>query len=232
MGHAQLSTYGGVALAVLAISCGAPAAAASCVAESDARTAALVELYTGKDCAACPPAEEWIASLQAREGVLPFVLHVDAVGYLSTRERVEQRTRKLTLRQRMALVYTPQVLIQGRPFRGADRAGMEAALAQVRARPARARLALEIVAAGPPGMLVRGEARLEGAPGDAVLYMAAFERQARRRLIREWQGPFGLSVERALPLLPGARPESSGAAAFVQDRRTGEVLQAIVRAAC
>jgi hypothetical protein len=35
-----------------------------------------------------------------------------------------------------------------------------------------------------------------------------------------------------VPLLPGATPANSGVAAFVQDRRTGEVLQALLRSAC
>jgi hypothetical protein len=33
-------------------------------------------------------------------------------------------------------------------------------------------------------------------------------------------------------LLPGATAANSGAAAFVQERRTGEVLQALLRSSC
>jgi hypothetical protein len=33
-------------------------------------------------------------------------------------------------------------------------------------------------------------------------------------------------------LLPGAAAADSGVAAFVQDRRTGEVLQALLRSTC
>jgi len=55
-------------------------------------------------------------------------------------------------------------------------------------------------------------------------------------VVLEWLGPFpvaGRLVERrTLPLLPGAAAANSGAAAFVQNRRTGEVLQALLRSAC
>jgi hypothetical protein len=55
-------------------------------------------------------------------------------------------------------------------------------------------------------------------------------------VVLEWLGPLAISgrrVERrTLPLLPGASAEGSGVAAFVQDTRTGEVLQALLRSAC
>jgi hypothetical protein len=55
-------------------------------------------------------------------------------------------------------------------------------------------------------------------------------------VVLEWLGPFNLESRRVerrtLPLLPGATAANSGAAAFVQDRRTGEVLQAVLRGSC
>ena len=40
------------------------------------------------------------------------------------------------------------------------------------------------------------------------------------------------AVFRTLPLLPKADPKQSGVAAFVQNRSTGEVLQALMLPAC
>jgi hypothetical protein len=55
-------------------------------------------------------------------------------------------------------------------------------------------------------------------------------------VVLEWLGPFDVESRRVerrmLPLLPGATAANSGAAAFVQNRRTGEVLQALLRSAC
>ena len=72
--------------------------------------------------------------------------------------------------------------------------------------------------------------------GSAALYLAAY-RSARHNVVLEWQGPFPvvgnrLTERRKLPMLPGATSANSGVAAFVQDRRSGEVLQALLRAAC
>jgi hypothetical protein len=49
----------------------------------------------------------------------------------------------------------------------------------------------------------------------------------------EWKGPYDLGRrEIDLAYLPKAKPADSGAAAFVQNRRTGEVLQALMLGAC
>ena len=54
----------------------------------------------------------------------------------------------------------------------------------------------------------------------------------------EWQGPFAFgtngqaSERRSLALLPKGAPERSGVVGFVQDRRTGEVLQALRLPSC
>jgi hypothetical protein len=86
---------------------------------------------------------------------------------------------------------------------------------------------------------------------DAALYLAVYESKLQSRVsagenrgrtlnhdyvVLEWQGPFAIAgslVERRkLPLLPGAASANSGVAAFVQNRRTGEVLQALMRSPC
>ena len=75
---------------------------------------------------------------------------------------------------------------------------------------------------------------------DARAYMAAVERRGPGEPARglEWQGPYTpgengrTGDERRLPLLPGAAPAASGVAAFVQNRRTSEVLQALLLPAC
>jgi hypothetical protein len=57
-------------------------------------------------------------------------------------------------------------------------------------------------------------------------------------VVREWIGPIGfgeglkLVEKRALPLLPGANPNHLGVAAFVQNRATSDVLQALMLPAC
>ena len=110
---------------------------------------------------------------------------------------------------------------------------------------------LEIVAATAKTVAVRVRAALK--EGDAALYLAAYENRLRSRVsagenrgrtldhdhvVLDWQGPLAfdqggrLDQMRDLPLLPGAVPENSGVVAFVQSRRSVEVLQALALPAC
>jgi len=237
-----------IALGVLAAAFAASVQGAQCVAKSGPNTAALVELYTSEGCSSCPPADRWLSGLSAQgyvpERVVPLALHVDYWDYIGWKDpyakRVfSQRQRKLTQLQRLALVYTPQVMLQGQDFRGWGTPAFEQALAKINARPARADIALELLPAGSSTLTVRVSAALLDAaqPEEAGLYLAAYEIRLESRVVLEWQGPLAFSgsrlvQERALPLLPGAQRANSGVVAFVQNRRTAEVLQVLMLPSC
>jgi hypothetical protein len=235
-------------------------AGAQCVAESGPGTAALVELYTSEGCSSCPPADRWLASLGQRYAsgsLVPLALHVDYWDYIGWKDPYAKREfslrqRKLSQLQRLALVYTPQVLLQGRDW-GWRTGAFDEALARINAQPAKARLKLELLGADAKGVEVEASAELLERADDAALYLAVYESKLQSRVsagenrgrilnhdyvVLEWQGPFGflkemhLSERRRLALLPGAQARNSGVAAFVQNRRTGEVLQALMRSAC
>ena len=214
-------------------------------------------------CSSCPPADRWLSGLSAQgyvpERVVPLALHVDYWDYIGWKDpyakRVfSQRQRKLTQLQRLALVYTPQVMLQGQDFRGWGTPAFEQALAKINARPARADIALELLPAGSSTLTVRVSATLldTAQAEEAGLYLAAYESRLESRVsagenrgrtlshdhvVLEWQGPLAFSgsrliLERALPLLPGAQRANSGAVAFVQNRRTAEVLQVLMLPSC
>lgn len=238
-----------------------PAAAAQCVAHSGPRTTALVELYTSEGCSSCPPADRWLSRLGAHglDRVVPIALHVDYWDYIGWKDpyakrEFAQRQRKLTQLQRLALIYTPQVMLQGRDFRGWGTAAFEEALARIHAQPAQASLALEVVSRLPEGLRAVVRARLldPQAARKPALYLAAYGNRLESRVaagenrgrtlrhdyvVLHWEGPFRfsgaeLAAERVLALPPGVVPTSSGVAAFVQDRASGRVLQALMRPAC
>lgn len=235
--------------------------AAECVATSGARTVALVELYTSEGCSSCPPADRWLSGLGERypKGtVVPLALHVDYWDYIGWKDPYGKRAHSLRQRrfsqlQRMAFVYTPQVMLQGRDFRRWGTPAFDDALARINSQPARAHIRLAVHAAGPDGLDVEARAELASAAQDPALFLAAYQGRLesrvaagenRGRILRhdyvvlEWQGPFGfsgktaMSERRRLALLPGADPAHSGVAAFVQNRRTGEVLQALLHSGC
>jgi hypothetical protein len=213
----------------------ASSAYGACTARSASGTAALVELYTAQTCSGCPAAASRLASLAKRyppDQVVPIVLHVDYGDYIdsSVRRRIWERERRLSPRQRTALVYTPQVHVQGIDFYHWATPQFERAVEQINARPAQAQLSLEVVRLQPDALQVHVSAQVTAARPQAVLYVAA---TGGKMLVVEWKGPYAMgSHELALPLPPKAHPGTSGAAAFVLDRRSGEVLQALARGAC
>jgi len=237
---------------------------AQCTAASGPNTAALVELYTSEGCSSCPPADRWLSSLgdsgKVPARVVPLALHVDYWDYIGWKDPYAKREfslrqRKLSQLQRMALVYTPQVLLQGRDFRGWGTPAFDAAVAKITAQPARAQISLLVRQGAGRTLEVEAGATLLDASqqADAALYLAAYESRlaskvtagenrgrtlAHDYVVLEWQGPiaFGagarLSERRELALLPRAAPASSGVVAFVQNRRTTEVLQALLLPGC
>lgn len=251
-------------LFILALTIATGAQAVQCKAESGTRTTALVELYTSEGCDSCPPADRWLSSLHARgytpERVVPIALHVDYWDYIGwkdpyARRAFSNRQRKMAQLARSAIVYTPQILLQGRDFRGWGTDAFDATVAKINARPARARIALTLEARSKGAFEVLAAAELLEATqkADAALYLATFENKLVSQVaagenrgrtlghdfvVFEWAGPieFGVSgrlaERRSLPLLPGAVARHSGVVAFVQNRATAEVLQALMLPAC
>jgi hypothetical protein len=228
--------------------------AGQCVARSGDKTAALVELYTSEGCSSCPPADRWLSRVGETyppERVVPLALHVDYWDYIGWKDpyakrEFSQRQRRLSLLQRQALVYTPQVLLQGVDYRGWAGGDFERRVAQINAQPARARLELETL----PGAAKTLRVRVQAEAGDptAVVYVASYENRLQSRVtagenqgrmlvhdhvVLEWQGPYALGARQLdLPLLPKGKPAQSGVVAFVQNPRTAEVLQALMLPAC
>jgi hypothetical protein len=241
----------------------APAQAMQCSARSPAGTVALVELYTSEGCDSCPPADRWLSSLGPRgyapDRVVPIALHVDYWDYIGwkdpyARQAHSARQRKMASLARAAAIYTPQVMLQGRDFRNWRAGAFEEAVAQINARPARARIALSLDTQSKDAFAVEVAAELLAGvvPADMGLYLAAYENKLVSEVkagenrgktlphdyvVLQWTGPLEFKapklVERQrLPLLPKAIPANSGVAAFVQSRSTGEVLQALMLPAC
>jgi hypothetical protein len=218
-----------------------PVHGAPCTAHSGPNTAALVELYTSQECAGCRTAEAWLSGLAARGGTavdaVALALHVDYRGYVAPNE-LAPRPRRLTSLQRLALAFTPLVMLQGRLFRVWETSELDRALARINATPARARLSLEIRSADNGSLRVGAAAQIldAAAARDAALYLAAYEERSVRTVL-EWHAAEAFSgsrlvVERRLALVPGARSRDSGVAGFVQNRITSEVLQALILPAC
>ena len=236
--------------------------AASCSAVSGPDRVPLIELYTSEGCDSCPPADRWLATrgaeaFKARRAI-PLALHVDYWDHLGWRDpyasaQFSARQRASAQRANSRVIYTPQVQVNGRDFRGwADRGATARAL-EAGAGPARARLALDATrdAGGQWTVAVTAEA-IAGAPRGAGVYLALYEsglvssvkagenRGATLRhdfVVREWLGPLPLDANgrlvdrRTLPVRADVDYARAGIVAFVQDP-AGEVLQALALPLC
>ena len=233
----------------LAVCCGPCAWARPCSADSAEQTTALVELYTAAPCAGCEQASTWLSSLARRPalgGVIPVSLPADDRASLGAedgeaRQRLSKRQQRLSLLQRMALVHSPQVLVQGQEFPYWRRpAVFDAEVQRIHSQRARARIAMQIHAVEAGRVAVAVQARLldAGRHGDAALYFAPFDIRQGERAVLEWLGPVvanqdgRISMSRVLRLRSGAVHPAAGVVAFVQDRGTREVLQALLLPAC
>jgi hypothetical protein len=187
--------------------------------------------------------------------------HVDYWDRLGWKDRFGSadfaaRQNEQTRRQQAAFVYTPQVSIQGRDYRdwqSADR--LQRSFQTINEAPARARISLQVMsptnggAAADVGVAV--DAQVEpGYPGDAVLTVAltqnglasevaagenAGKRLAHDHVVRAWQPGLALSSGKLHKDVRFTLPADRGplsVVAFVEDLRSGEVLQALDLGLC
>jgi hypothetical protein len=238
------------------------AAPGGCTAQSGAGTAALVELYTSEGCDSCPPADRWLGALAAAgfgpDRVVPLALHVDYWDYIGWKDPFAQplfaaRQRELAAIASSRTVYTPQVVLAGRDYRGwPARSRFAEAVAAVNRVPARATISLALEDAGPGGVELKAAASVPKREDreDTALFVVAYANGLSSRVTagenrgatlrhdfvaREWWGPLALDSAGAATLARRVGADAAGkggVAAFVQSRRTGEVLQALALPAC
>jgi len=164
------------------------------------------------------------------------------------------RQREQTRRQQSGFVYTPQVSIQGRDHRewqSADR--LLHILQTINKAPARGRISLQVTsgATAAGAVDVGVDAQLEpGYRSDTALTVAltqdglvsevaagenAGKRLAHDHVVRAWQRGLALSSGKLRQDVHFALPADRGplsVVAFIEDVRSGEVLQAVELALC
>jgi len=243
-------------LALIALLLAAGPAAAQCQAVGTGPVA-VVELYTSEGCSSCPPADRWLSGLgraAAPLRVIPLALHVPYWDYIGWQDRYasprfEERQRRAAQLAGSGVVYTPQVMVNGRDFRGWNGAAFGAALDSLAGQGFDASLNLaarfagggteaSLSARGPAGaraVLIRYESGLSS-------QIAAGENAGRRLthdfVVREWLDLGSLDAAgrlEARPTLPArsdAKPQSSGLVALLEDPASGRILQAVALPYC
>jgi hypothetical protein len=239
-------------LAVIALWCPAGAFAASCSAESPQHTVALVELYTSEGCSDCPAADQWLRSLRPGGSLVPVAFHVDYWDYIGWKDPFARavfsaRQRELGTLSGRKFVYTPQVMLSGRDYRRWNSAAFAADVKAVNSATARASISVAMTTGADARIAARATARLQR-PGAAMLHLALTESGLANavnagenrgvvlhhdHVAREWAGPVAVTQQAAAEsALSAVRRGPGGAVAFVQDPRSGEVLQAVFLPYC
>jgi hypothetical protein len=247
------------ALAILAFMSAVFGAAASagpsCVAQSGPQRAVLLELYTSEGCDSCPPADRRLSQFKSQAEyagrVVPLAFHVDywdRLGWVDrfASPRHTQRQQAMAGLAKSRLVYTPQFLRNGRDWRSGG-----SPLDGVVASASGASIVLEL------GVPTNGQLALNGeiSAGNAgtevwlALYENNLESQVRAGensgktlrhdyVVRRLTGPLTpdkagrLSLRQLIALNAGWKRADLGVVVFVQDKASGEILQALQRHIC
>ena len=190
--------------------------------------------------------------------IVPLALHVnfwDYIGWKDPFARAEftARQRALVAANGGRTLYTPHFFVNGRELR--DRSRLDSAIRAQNAQGAAA--AIRIDASPSAEGRLRIALRVDGArpsrpDSPLALYAAVTESGLSNRIgagenrgavlahdhvVRHWLGPVPIAagaatLERTLALTPEQAAKGISLAAFVQDTRSGEVLQAVATGLC
>jgi len=247
--------------AILAIALLSPTLGwAACDVQTGPKTTALVELYTSEGCSSCPPADKRLSEFPSRdyglERVVPISLHVDYWDNLGWKEpfaqhQFSERQSWLVRANGHKTVFTPHFFVSGKEVLD-WREDLADALNRITA--ARALASIRIRAARTPSGALAVEASATSLVSNAplVLFVALTEDRitssvsagenrgvmlSHDHVVRQWIGPIAMKdghvdFRQAVTLRPDWKSAQLGVAGFVQDSRTGQVLQAVGAVQC
>jgi hypothetical protein len=105
-----------------------------CAAQSAATVTPVVELYTSEGCSSCPPADKWLSTLKSRDAskqgnAVVQAFHVGYWDYIGWVDRFAtpahtQRQRQIAAWNQQNGIYTPQMVLNGKDWRGWGRSGV------------------------------------------------------------------------------------------------------------
>ncbi|MEO8135024.1 MAG: DUF1223 domain-containing protein [Betaproteobacteria bacterium] len=245
------------ALALSTLPAIAGAADPACTAASGNALTPVVELYTSEGCDSCPPADRWFSGLKAeaaRGKVVPLAFHVDYWDYLGWKDRFADpaftaRHREAASRGGAKVIYTPQVLFDGREFSQWRRTAAEKLADGKAPRTPRAelRIAATTVTADANQLQLKIAGRTVPGARAASAYVAIYENGlasdvkagenkgvllTHDYVVRRWLGPFAfdsagtLSLAETIELPADAVRSHAGIAVLAVDDR-GSLLQSL-----
>jgi hypothetical protein len=229
--------------------------AAECTATSGAQRVPLLELYTSEGCDSCPPADRWVSALPGRgytsDRLVVLAFHVDYWDRLGWPDRFAQarfteRQRLINNRNRSTVIFTPQLVLNGGNYRRGLRDDFAERVSALARDPAKAALRLTVSPAERQWTVTghwsgadssQAQAWLALYENDLVTDVRAGENRDKRLrhdfVVRDIAGPFPSgSFSHVFPIDQTWKRRDLSAIAFVQDARSGDVLQALAAPGC
>ena len=248
--------------------------ASTCTVKSGEERASLVELYTSEGCSSCPRADKWLSQLDQQSNdieaskrtklgkqIVPLAFHVDYWNYIGwvdpfSQSRFTSRQREIAHRGKLATIYTPQVVLNGRDYRGWRQHNIPALLKKVRGNLPQSDISLKLNDTGSGRVNLQISATLRNGVNaeDAQLTIALFENNLKNSInagensgrvlshdnvVREISGPYQIpssqipssagkiSINKSFNLKSSWKTDDVGIAVFVQNHLTGEVYQVV-----
>jgi hypothetical protein len=223
------------------------AAAQSCSVQSPAQRLPLVELYTSQGCSSCPPADQWLGSLSNRDDVVPLSMHVaywDYIGWKDPFAKAEfsQRQRWMADIAKSSSVYTPGIFVGGAEFRDWSSSFMQQRLfTRTHSHSAGANIRIEKFSGASAGWHVAATLTGDQSADTKRLFVAstrsgliskvkAGENNGRtltnNHVVDYWSGPLATRSTNLFDWQGSVPAGTDELVAFVQDMKSGEVLQA------
>jgi hypothetical protein len=235
------------------------AIAAECSAKSGAGTVPLLELYTSEGCSSCPPADKWLGGLKPDPTkFIPLAFHVDYWDYIGWKDNFSKaeysnRQRKIAAFNSAGFVYTPQFVMNGRDFKGADESRLRKSVENSAKLASRANLSLDAVtlANGDISLKTSAQAVKPDDAKKADIFVAIYENKLVSEVkagenngstlkhdyvVREFFGAYQLSnlneFSKSFTLNNAWKNKDGGAVIFVQNSQTGEIIQSLALPFC
>jgi hypothetical protein len=191
--------------------------------------------------------------------IVPLAFHVDYWDYIGWADRFASkefggRHRVLARANGSSTVYTPQIFVSGKDIRLAfSNVKLNTTLKDINIAKPRADIGLELDASKPGTLSLSASANLAAASDDAQAFVAVYENKLSSNVksgenrgvklehdyvVRELIGPLKfdrqgkLEIKQSIAIQSDWKAKDLGVAAFVQNRDTGETLQALQLPAC
>jgi hypothetical protein len=233
--------------------------AETCTVSSANHSSALLELYSSEGCDSCPSTDKWLSSLAAKglspTRVVPLAFHVDYWDRLGWKDPFAKN--QFTLRQQQeassdkaGFIYTPQLRLNGRDYRrtGQDEEFLKSlAVINGSLPPVTIELTLRQIVSSTLQTRVELHWK-QKRPTESEFFLALYENNLRSVvkagensgrvlqhdfIVRALAGPFDADQSsQSFKLDPSWQAGNLGVAAFVQERDTSEVLQAVATPLC